>query len=125
MVDVFDRALRTLMRDPNLSIAAEWQPAAGGEWTELRLIRTIPQETIQLDMRTARAGAIEADIRMADLPQALKRGDLLRWGDPVVTFRVESAEPDALGLSWRATIARQTPRTNDGWGNNFDEYWGA
>jgi 2-dehydropantoate 2-reductase len=52
------------------------------------------------------AVAIEATLRAADLAQHPRRGDLLRWGSPPVTYRVETARPDPLGLSWTLGLVR-------------------
>ena len=41
---VFDAALGTLLTDPNLAVAAEWQAAAGGAWVALRLAPAAPQD---------------------------------------------------------------------------------
>lgn len=103
---VFDAALGTLLTDPNLAIAAEWQAAAGGAWVALRLAPASPQDLIPLDGPGARAVAIEATLRAADLAQHPRRGDLLRWGSPLVTYRVETARPDPLGLSWTLGLVR-------------------
>ena len=103
---VFDAALGTLLTDPNLAVAADWQAAAGGAWIALRLAPAAPQDLIPLDGPGARAVAIEATLRAADLAQHPRRGDLLRWGSPLVTYRVETARPDPLGLSWTLGLVR-------------------
>jgi hypothetical protein len=55
----------------------------------------------------ARAGALKATLRAADLvPDTPRRGDLLRRLSPPETWKVEEVEPDPLGLSWLLSLAR-------------------
>jgi len=101
----FDSALSTLLVDPNLGLDAEWQASGGGAWTALRILPAAPADLMPgLGSAGGRAIAMQATLRAADLPQPPRRGDLLRWGDS--TYRVETAEPDARGLSWRLGLAR-------------------
>lgn len=104
----FDAAMATLLADPNMGSDAEWQAAAGGAWTGIRLLLSAPADVVPgLGSVSGRAIAVQATLRGADLPQPPRRGDLLRWGAPTpTTYRVETAEPDALGLSWRLGLAR-------------------
>ncbi len=100
----FDAAMATLLADPNMASDAEWL-AAGGAWTGLRLLLSAPADAIPgLGSASGRAIALQATLRGADLAQPPRRGDLLRWAG--TTYRVEMAEPDALGLSWRLGLAR-------------------
>ena len=101
----FDAAMATLLADANMGSDAEWQAAAGGAWQPVRLLLSAPADAIPgLGSTSGRAIAVQATLRGADLPQPPRRGDLLRWAG--TTYRVETAEPDALGLSWRLGLAR-------------------
>jgi hypothetical protein len=92
----FAAALATLHADPNMGTDAEWRAAAGGAWRPVRL-----------GGPGARAGALKATLRAADLaPDTPRRGDLLRRLSPPETWRIEEVEPDPLGLSWRLSLAR-------------------
>jgi len=104
-VSAFDGALATLLADPNLAVDAEWQASGSATWTNLRILPAAPGDSIPgLASTGGRAIAVQATLRGADLPQQPRRGDQLRWGG--TTYRVETAEPDALGLSWRLGLAR-------------------
>ena len=101
----FDAAMATLLADPNMGSDAEWQAAAGGAWTGIRLLLSAPADLVPgLGSAGGRAIALQATLRGADLPQQPRRGDLLRWAG--TSYRVEMAEPDALGLTWRLGLAR-------------------
>ena len=101
----FDAAMATLLADPNMGSDAEWQAAAGDAWQPVRLLLWAPADAIPgLGSASGRAIAVQATLRGADLPQPPRRGDLLRWAG--TTCRVEIAEPDALGLTWRLGLAR-------------------
>ena len=103
----FDAAMATLLADANMGSDAEWQAAAGGAWQPVRLLLSAPADAIPgLGATSGRAIAVQATLRGADLAQPPRRGDLLRWGAPTNTYRVETAEPDTLGLSWRLGLAR-------------------
>ncbi len=101
----FDAAMASLLADPNMASDAEWQANSGGAWTGLRVLLSAPADAIPgLGSTSGRVLALQATIQGADLPQPPRRGDLLRWAG--TTYRVETAEPDALGLSWRLGLAR-------------------
>ena len=101
----FDAAMATLLADPNMGSDAEWQAAAGGAWQSVRALLSAPADVVPgLGSASGRAIAVQATLRGADVPQQPRRGDLLRWAG--TTYRVEAAEPDALGLSWRLGLAR-------------------
>lgn len=104
---VFDRAIQALTADLNLSTAAEWQAAAGGSWVGLRVVLSTPGEFIPgVSGLGARSVVATAMIRAGDLAQAPARNDLLRWGSPAVTYRIESVQPDVHGLSYDVALAR-------------------
>ena len=101
----FAAAMATLLADPNMGSDAEWQAAAGGAWQPVRALLSAPADLVPgLGSASGRAIALQATLRGADLPQQPRRGDLLRWAG--TSYRVETAEPDALGLTWRLGLAR-------------------
>jgi hypothetical protein len=103
-MSAFDAAMATLLADPNMGSDAEWQ-AAGGAWTGIRLLLSVPAELVPgLGATSGRAIAVQATIRSGDLAQPPRRGDLLRWAG--TTYRVETVEPDPLGLTCRLGVAR-------------------
>lgn len=104
-MSAFDIAMATLLADQHLGTDAEWQAATGGAWAAVRLLLSAPADVVPgLGGTAGRAIAVQATLRAADLPQPPRRGDLLRWAG--ITYRVETAEPDPLGLSWRLALAR-------------------
>lgn len=104
-MSAFDGALAMLLADPNMGTDAEWQASGSATWTGLRILPAAPADSIPgLGSTAGRAIAVQATIRGADLPQPPRRGDLLRWA--AATYRVETVEPDALGLAWRLGLAR-------------------
>ena len=104
-MSAFDAAMATLLADPNMGADAEWQAAAGGAWQPVRALLSAPAELVPgLGGTSGRAIAIQATIRAADLTQTPRRGDLLRLAGN--TYRVETVEPDPLGLTCRLGLAR-------------------
>ena len=104
-MSAFAAALATLHADPNLGVDAEWQPASGGSWRPLRILLRQPQDIVA-GLGSARAVAVEASALIADLaPDAPRRGDRLRRVAPATTWRIETLEPDAHGLSWTLGLA--------------------
>ena len=103
----FAAALATLHADPNMGTDAEWRMAAGGAWRPVRILLSAPADDVAgLGGAGARAGALEATLRAAELvPDTPRRGDLLRRLSPPETWKVEEVEPDPLGLSWRLALA--------------------
>jgi hypothetical protein len=104
----FAAALATLHADPNMATDAEWRAAGGGTWRPVRVLLSAPADDVAgLGGPGARAGALEATLRAAELaPDTPRRGDLLRRLLPPETWKVEEVEPDPLGLSWRLSLAR-------------------
>ena len=104
----FATALATLHADPNMGTDAEWRMAAGGAWRPVRILLSAPADDVAgLGGAGARAGALEATLRAAELvPDTPRRGDLLRRLSPPETWKVEEVEPDPLGLSWLLSLAR-------------------
>ena len=104
-MSAFDAAMATLFADPNMAVAAEWRAAAGSPWRPIRVALTTAAQ--EIGAIGARGVALEAVLRVADLsPDTPRRGDLLRRLSPPETWRIEEAEPDPLGLTWRLTLAR-------------------
>ena len=104
-MSAFDATMATLLADPNMGADAEWQAAASGAWTGIRLLLSTPAELVGgLGATSGRAIAVQATIRAADLAQPPRRGDVLRWA--ATTYRVETVEPDPLGLTCRLGLAR-------------------
>ncbi|WP_353213494.1 hypothetical protein [Rhodovarius sp.] len=104
-MSAFDAAMATLLADSNMGSDAEWQAAAGGTWQPARVLLSTPAELVPgLGATSGRAIAIQATIRAADLAQPPRRGDLLRLA--AATYRVETVEPDPLGLTCRLGLAR-------------------
>lgn len=106
----FATALATLHADPNMATDAEWRAAGGGTWHPVRVFLSAPADDVAgLGGPGARAGALEATLRTAELaPDTPRRGDLLRRLSPPETWKVEEVDPDMLGLSWRLSLARSS-----------------
>jgi hypothetical protein len=102
-MNAFAAALAVLHADPNLSTAAEYQPAAGGAWTPVGIVLSRPQDVVS-GFGQARAVAASASVLAADWP-APARGDRLRLASPARAWKIEAVEPDPLGLSWRLSLA--------------------
>jgi hypothetical protein len=104
----FAAALATLHADPNMGTDAEWRAATGAAWRPVRVLLSAPADDVAgLGGPGARAGALKATLRAADLvPDTPRRGDLLRRLSPPETWKVEEVEPDPLGLSWLLSLAR-------------------
>lgn len=94
---VFATALATLHADPNLGEAAHFRRPPY-TWQAVTIIRQQPNDL----MGNARAGALLVDVLASEVADLPMRGDEIRIGSTV--YRVEDAEPDALGLSYRCTL---------------------
>lgn len=95
----FATALATLHADPNMAVAAQYRRPSY-TWQSIRVIMSQPVDPVTGDTI---AGSRQADVLTADVRDDPGPGDELRVGD--VTYKVESAEGDALGLSWRVTLS--------------------
>jgi len=103
-MSVFAAALATLHADANLAEAGSFRRPPGA-WAAVRVIRSDPSAVAAgLGQLGARAVALQADVLTAAITVAPARGDELKLG--TVTYRVEEAEPDSLGLSYRLSLAR-------------------
>ena len=98
-MSVFDDAAADLHADEDLAVAASYRRPSY-TWQAIRVIMSQPVDPVTGDTI---AGSLQADILTADVRDEPGRGDELRIGD--VTYKVESAEGDTLGLSWRVTLS--------------------
>ena len=87
-------------------LAACWRPILMLTFGGLIVARWLGWSAPGIGATSARAIAIQAAIRAADLTQPPRRGDLLRWAGN--TYRVETVEPDPLGLTCRLGLARRS-----------------
>jgi hypothetical protein len=106
-MSAFAGAMTALLADPNLGSDAEYRRPPSG-WTAVRVVRSAPDEQLGgLGGAGSRADSLSVVIA-ADALAALDLLPPLR-GDEVLlagaTYRVEDAEADALGVSWRLTLA--------------------
>jgi len=97
-MSAFASAMAALHADTNMGADAQFRrpPLA---WVPVRILLSQPTETFG----TARAGTVHADVLVSALTDTPQRGDELRV--LTTTYAVEAAERDALGLSWRLTLA--------------------
>jgi hypothetical protein len=103
-VSAFASALAVLHADPNMATDAEFRRPPGN-WTALRILLSKPADEVPgFGSPGGRAGTIEATVLAADCtPLSPARGDEMRIAS--VVHRVEAVDRDALGLSWRLTLA--------------------
>ncbi len=102
-MSAFAGALAALHADANMGVDAAFRRPPG-DWIALRILLTRPADEVPgFAGPGGRAGTVEATLLAADCaPLSPARGDELRIGE--VVHRVEAADPDALGLSWRLTL---------------------
>lgn len=98
-MNAFTTMNATLHADPNLGTAAQYRRPPY-PWQSIRVIMSQPVDPVTGDTI---AVSRQADILTADVRDEPGRGDELRIGD--TTYKVESAEGDTLGLSWRVTLS--------------------
>jgi hypothetical protein len=106
-MSAFAGAMAALLADANLAADAEYRRPPGA-WTAVRAVRSAPDEQLGgLGGAGSRADSLLAVIA-GDALAALGLLPPLR-GDEVLlsgnSYRVEDAEADALGVSWRLTLA--------------------
>ena len=101
-MSAFAAAAAALAADPNLAVAASFQPMPGGTAIALRAILTRPV-AVAPGLGSAVASQVEASVLAAALPAPPKRGDRLTVG--ATSYRVERAERDGAETSWRLTLA--------------------
>lgn len=94
---VFATALATLHGDANMATAAQFRRPPY-TWQAVRVILSQPTDIAG----TAIAGTLQAEIRAEAITDTPQRNDELRIG--TATYIVQTAERDALGLSWRLML---------------------
>lgn len=90
-----------LFTDPNLSLSATYEPAAGGAITVRVLVRRVQGGNNLLDTGATIPGT-EMRVRKVDVARPVE-GDELELAD-ARRFRVRAARPDALGLVWELDV---------------------
>lgn len=95
---VFASALATLHGDANMATAASYRHPPY-TWQSIRVILSTPTDALGVTI----AGTMQADLVAADVTDTPARGDELRIG--ATTYKVESAERDVLGLTWRLMLS--------------------
>lgn len=103
MSSPWDRAAAVIVAGP-LGTAAEYQAAGSSSWSSVRVVLAEPDEVVP-GIGQGRAIAKRALVNGADLAARPGRGDLIRWGSPAVTYQVQSAAQDTLGLSWSLALS--------------------
>jgi hypothetical protein len=106
-MSAFAGAMTALLADANLGAdAAYCRPP--GAWTTMRVVRSAPDEQLGgLGGAGSRVGSLSVVIA-ADALAALGLLPPLRDDEVLlvsIAYRVEDAEADALGVSWRLTLA--------------------
>jgi hypothetical protein len=103
-MSAFASMLVAVHADTNIGIPADFRHPPG-PWVPARLVLSRPTDTIGgLGGFGTRAGSLTATVLAGDIaPLEPQRGDELLLGS--VVHRIEDAERDPLGLSWRLTLA--------------------
>lgn len=101
-MSAFAAAMQTLVRDPNMGEAAAWRAAPGDPPTQVRVVRTKPDATLEF-----RAGVVLATdvllVPLADVAEPV-RGGTFTLGAEVLT--VLTAERDSVHAAWRVECRR-------------------
>jgi hypothetical protein len=105
-MNAFDRALASLHRDGNLSVACTWQRASGDP-VAFSGIRSAP---VDQAFGQAQIGGV-AEQLLIDVPVAdvadIARGDIITMAG--ATHKVETVRRDIEGLTWHLTLAKGIP----------------
>lgn len=96
----FATMLTTLFADPNMAEAAYYRRPPY-TWQAVNVIRSAPTDITG----TVRAGTLTVDVLVADITDTPQPEDEIMIGTTV--YVVRDTERDALGLSWRLTLADQ------------------
>jgi hypothetical protein len=96
---VFDDAVADLHDDDDLATAASFR-RPNYTWSSVRVILSQPTDAFGNTV----AGTLQADIQASAITATPQHGDELRIG--ATTYTVETAERDALGLSWRLQLSQ-------------------
>lgn len=107
-MSAFAGAMSVLLADPNIGSDAQYRRPPG-DWTAVRVVRSAPDDQLPGlgGGASSRAGSLSVTIASDALTSigALppQRGDeVLLAGS---NYRVEDAEADVLGVTWRLTLA--------------------
>jgi hypothetical protein len=103
-MSAFASMLAAVHADSNIGTPADFRHPPG-PWVPARVVLSRPADTIGgLGGLGSRAGSLVATILAGDIaPLEPQRGDEVRINTTV--HRVEDAERDPLGLSWRMILA--------------------
>lgn len=103
-MSAFASMLAAVHADTNIGMAADFRRPPG-PWVPARVVLSRPTDTIGgLGGLGSRAGSLAATILAGDIASLEpQRGDELLLNGNV--HRVEDAERDPLGLSWRLVLA--------------------
>jgi hypothetical protein len=103
-MSAFASMLAAVHADSNIGSAVDFRHPPG-PWVPVRVVLSRPTDTIGgLDGLGTRAGSLAATVLAGDItPLEPQRGDELLLDG--VVHRIEDAERDPLGLSWRLVLA--------------------
>jgi hypothetical protein len=103
-MSAFASMLAAVHADTNIGMAADFRRPPD-PWVPARVVLSRPTDAVGgLGGLGSRAGSLSATIVAGDIPSLEpQRGDEVRIGTAV--HRVEDAERDPLGLSWRLVLA--------------------
>jgi hypothetical protein len=103
-MSAFASMLAAVHADSNIGTPADFRHPPG-PWVPARVVLSRPTDTVGgLGGLGSRAGSLAATILTGDIASLEpQRGDEVRIGTAV--HRVEDAERDPLGLSWRLVLA--------------------
>jgi hypothetical protein len=103
-MSAFAQALAAIHADTNVGTPADYRRPPG-PWVPARVVLSSPTDSIGgLGGLGTRAGSIAATILAGDIaPLEPQRGDEVLLNG--IVYRVDDAERDALGLSWRLILA--------------------
>jgi hypothetical protein len=103
-MSAFASMLAAVHADTNIGTPADFRRPPG-PWVPARVVLSRPSDTIGgLGGLGARAGSLAAAVLASDItPLEPQRGDELLLDS--VVHRIEDAERDPIGLSWRLVLA--------------------
>jgi hypothetical protein len=103
-MSAFESMMATVHADSNIGTPADFRRPPG-PWVPARVVLSRPTDaTGGLGSLSIRAGSLAATIVAGDItPLEPQRGDEVLLNG--VTHRVDDAERDPLGLSWRLILA--------------------
>jgi len=101
-MNAFARALASLHRDGNLSVACTWQRGAGAPVACRGILSQPVEEAFGAAQRGGVARRVAIDIAVADVPD-IARGDVITFDDSA--HKVETALRDTEALTWRLILS--------------------